>query len=292
MWNDGEDSTTVFEDRFWAMSPLPYYIKVWPFKSNRVLGDGGRTSAQRIPSGVTLRLVSGGEWTVRMKGKSHSAMPGDIFCAMPSEPIEFSLKEKAPWGWHELQLQGEDAERFLLEFGLSAERPVATPQNPRKARRLFQFMHAQMGSERRSVPKMLSSLFALVDACGASHAQESGKSPEDLVVKAKMIMESAPFVNRNIGEIAEILGVDRSTLYKAFKAKTSISPHEYGDMLRLARAKELLDGTKLDLSQIASQTGFPDVKYFIGWFKAKTSSPPGAWRKSRLESRRERDRKA
>ena len=283
------DSTNIFDDCFWVMSPLPFYLNIWPFKCNHVAGEGPRALKQRVPSGVTLRIIEDGAWTIRMKNASHAARPGDIFCAMPSMPIEFSVDGQGRWGWWEINFQGNEAERFLKEFGLGEEKPVITPLKPVEALRLFKSLHGQMKASKRSRGAFLSALFALIGACGASN-EDISSSQVDLVTKAKLILESAPFVNRNIAELAEMLGIDRSTLYKAFKAETGLSPHEYTDTLRISRAKELLDGTKMPLSVIAAQTGFADVKYFIGWFKSKTASPPGAWRKNSFEDRRKRDR--
>ena len=80
----------------------------------------------------------------------------------------------------------------------------------------------------------------------------------------KLVLGETPFVNRNISELTNQFGVERSTLYRAFMAETGVSPHDYMDTLRLSRAMDLLAWTSLPVSEVASQTGFSDVKYFIG----------------------------
>jgi len=270
-----------YENRFWVLNPLPAYIKVWPFKTNLVGGEGLYSSFQKVPSGVTLRIPLRGDWSVKMRGRVHKVPSGCVFCTMPSESCEILQSDPAAeWEWRELQFNGPEAEGFLGEFGLSPESPVANPVDPAGSLRAMELLHEIIESEGRSPAKMLSLAFSLLDACGQRKPKASkGDSRQELVRRVKLLQESGPFVDRGIGELAEELGVERSTLYRAFKAETGISPHEYLDSLRMHRAEELLWATPMTVSEVAEQTGFSDVKYFIGWFKAARGLPPGAWRR-------------
>ncbi len=269
------------QSRFWLLDPIPPYLNFWPFKTNLVWGSGLYRSFQAVPSGATLRIPVSGSWTLRMRGRTHRIAPGGLFCTMPSEPCEFSQTDpSASWSWRELQFCGPEAEGFLGEFGLSPESPAIVPAEPEAALESLREIHETIEAEGRSPAKMLSLVFELLAACGqGAPGVPKGDSRQELVRKVKLLQESAPFADRGIGELAEELGVERSTLYRAFKAETGVSPHEYLDSLRTHRAEELLCATSLTLSAIAAQCGFSDVKYFIGWFKAKKGLPPGAWRK-------------
>ena len=217
-----------------------------------------------------------------MYGVEKNASPGDIFCAVPSEHIMFRQVEDKEWEWLELQLNGFYAKKFLLEFGFSEQNPVTTPQDPEKAEELFEKLYFLMGRDQRSISEALALLFELVNVCGGKHENHGGP-PEFgrkiLVTKLIDYIEAVPSIKKNISELAEHFGVDRSTVYRAFKDETGKSPLEYIDRLKLERARELLRSTNMTVSGVSHNCGFSDVKYFIGWFKKKTGTTPGQYRK-------------
>ena len=273
-------SMRTHETSLWFAEPLPDYLNVWLFKVNHIAGEGVYESYQRTPSGVTLRVVSAGEWTVRMRGRERRASRGDIFLSIPSEPVEFAQWLDGFWEWYEIQFEGPAAVGFVGQFGLGLDCAVSTPADPAAALELFKRLHAYFLNKERRAPEMLSLLFALVAACGKSPQPTSGRGPRDnLVARALDHIAAAPFKSRNIAELSESLGVDRTTLYRAFKEKTGKSPQQYIDTHRMFRAEELLDSTSLPVAAVAARTGFADAKYFISWFKGRKGSSPGQWRR-------------
>ena len=279
----GAGEKALYEARFWPENPYREHLKVWPFKTNCARGEGLYNSFQKIPSGVTLRYVISGTWTLRMGGKQRCFGPDNVFCTMPSESVEF--KQTAPgveWEWCELQLNGSGAESFLAEFGLGLESPVIRPAEPEKALGIFKRFHSMIEAEDRSAASMVSCLFELVAAFGVRRSDSAPDTAtrEGLVRMAKLVLESENSIDGGVEKLSARLGVERTTLYRAFKAETGFSPHEYIDRLRLLRSEELLHATSLPVATVAAQVGFPDVKYFIGWFKARRGAPPASWRRA------------
>lgn len=267
---------------FWFLEPLPFYLNVWLFKVNRLSGHGNYTSFQKTPSGVTLRIVDTGEWTIKMCGKERHASRGDIFCTMPSETVEFSQNKDCPWEWHELQFNGTAAEKFIGEFGLGKHNFMIRPHNPGKALRMFKRINDYFHDGKRSIPMLLSMLFQLIYICGKNETNTSSNretSRNSIVARAIEYFESVPYFNINISEMSDILKVERSTLYRAFLAKTGKSPHQYIDWMKITRSEELLANSNLSIALVSKHMGFTDVKYFSYWFKNKKGLSPGAWRK-------------
>lgn len=217
-----------------------------------------------------------------MCGITRQAFKGDIFCTMPCETVTFSQTLDCAWEWYEIQFHGPAAENFIGEFGLSKDNSVITPENPEKALKLFKQINNYYEEKDRSVPALLSMLFQLIHICGKSGTETSvskNSSRDDIVAKAIEYLESIPYFNININEIAEILKVERSTLYRAFLEKTGKSPHQYIDWMKLTKSEELLENSNLPIALVGKQVGFPDVKYFGYWFKNKKGLSPGSWRR-------------
>lgn len=207
------DSNNVHgETHFWILDPLPGYINVWVFKSNRISGMGKYISIQPNPSGVTLRYIVKGSWRIKMCGIEKDAVPGDIFCAFPSEHIMFRQFENTKWEWLELQFNGPYAKKFLLEFGFSEQNSVITPDTPEKAMKLFEKLYSLMGRNQRSIPEALSLLFKLVSACGGKREDSASPpkfnrrifSPNLLIILKPCRLSVKMSVNwRNILELTE-----------------------------------------------------------------------------------------
>ncbi len=85
--------------------------------------------------------------------------------------------------------------------------------------------------------------------------------------------------HQNIGldELAQVCGVDRFRLSRAFKAAFGIAPHGYLIQLRLVRARRLLAiGTSP--ADVASDLGFADQSHLGRWFRRANGLTPGAYR--------------
>jgi len=71
-----------------------------------------------------------------------------------------------------------------------------------------------------------------------------------------------------------------SWFIRSFKMHTGLSPHQYLISNRIGRAKELLFGTTLSLSEISALVGYGDALYFSRLFKKHTGISPSHYRKT------------
>ncbi len=74
------------------------------------------------------------------------------------------------------------------------------------------------------------------------------------------------------------LGVCRTELYNLSKSVYGTGPAERIRSLRISRAKELLSGTRMKVSEIARLCGYDDYNYFISVFTRETGNSPNRWR--------------
>ena len=273
------DAISEFMPNLWLPDRPPEYSNVWLFKTNRLGGTGRYISRQRCPSGITLRIVSAGRWQVAMTGHTYVVEPGMIFLALPGIYIEFGHTDPDDWGWYELQFNGTAAAGFIQEFGLSGSCPVIAPLRPAAAMRIFRLLHRMLGSSERNATTIMSWVFRLTQVCSPAGKNPPPPSERDLTARAVTLLETDPTGQMNIKELAQRLGVDRSTLGRAFRKRGNGSPHDFLDSYRLMKAEELLQNSALSVAQVAMMAGFRDEKYFISWFRRRTGTPPGRWRK-------------
>ncbi|MEL7119044.1 MAG: tetratricopeptide repeat protein, partial [Bacteroidota bacterium] len=90
------------------------------------------------------------------------------------------------------------------------------------------------------------------------------KTAEDAFIKKlrTLIEENLSDQDFGIPEICKALAISRSPLYRKIKALTGLSAALYIRSIRLKRAKELLEKTDMNISEIAYEVGFKHPRYF------------------------------
>ena len=104
------------------------------------------------------------------------------------------------------------------------------------------------------------------------------------VAAAKKYMSINIFRPVSITEIAAAVGINDRYLYNLFIKCENESPKKYLSRLRLSRAELMLKSTRLTISEVAQDCGFPDVLAFSRFFSKNEGVSPSEYRKLYLES--------
>jgi transcriptional regulator GlxA family with amidase domain len=83
----------------------------------------------------------------------------------------------------------------------------------------------------------------------------------------------------SLAAMAMAAGLERRTLLRRFASATGMSPIKYCRAVRIARARELLEGGDTSQKQIAESLGYKDVASFARVFRKAVGSAPGAYRR-------------
>ncbi|MNM87683.1 Regulatory protein SoxS [compost metagenome] len=87
-------------------------------------------------------------------------------------------------------------------------------------------------------------------------------------------------LDQDIGleDVAQVCGVDRFRLTRAFKAAFGLAPHAYLIQLRLARARRLLAQGQTP-TEVAMALGFADQSHLGRWFRRAYQLTPADYRR-------------
>ena len=88
-------------------------------------------------------------------------------------------------------------------------------------------------------------------------------------------------------ENADMARLTPNYFTKKFKEKTGHTPLKYVNILRLERAKFLLEHTDISINKIMEEVGFLDSAHFSKLFKLGTGYSPSKYRKA-LSARSQR----
>lgn len=98
-------------------------------------------------------------------------------------------------------------------------------------------------------------------------------------------MDAHASAQLSIDELARDAGLSPGHFARAFKHSVGRAPHQHLMLLRLERARRLLDGAAPVLSTVALESGFADQAHFTRAFKRQFGVTPGAVVRARPRDR-------
>ncbi|SFU80690.1 DJ-1/PfpI family protein [Bradyrhizobium arachidis] len=81
-----------------------------------------------------------------------------------------------------------------------------------------------------------------------------------------------------IASLASQAGMSRRTFIRRFEDATGLSPGEWVVQARVAKARELLEGTRLPIESVATETGFGSADAMRHHFRARLGTSPALYR--------------
>lgn len=111
------------------------------------------------------------------------------------------------------------------------------------------------------------------------------RSSDTLAMKDARISKAVRFLRENacknvsVPDIAKVAGMSRRSLEKKFIETFGKSPLEEMQEIRLRRVRQLLLETDYVLPKIAKLSGFKYQEYLVRFFKMRTGSTPGQFRR-------------
>jgi AraC-like DNA-binding protein len=244
--------------------------------------DQFRTVAEgRTLNDYHVVYITRGRGFFETQGQCYMVIPGSLFLLFPG--VRHVYKPDIETGWSEywVGFNGAHIDALHRAGFISPDRPYYEPginnailshylqilDLVRKQQRLYQL----------KASALILGLVAEILACERSPVQSN--CSEELVIRAKFLMEEQIDNDTNLNVIADTLEVSTSHLNNLFKRYTSMTPHRYLINIKMVRAKDLLD-QGVSVKEVASLLGFNDEYYFSRLFKSKTGFSPSQWKQS------------
>ena len=112
----------------------------------------------------------------------------------------------------------------------------------------------------------------------SSTLTSSGLAPWQLR-RAQEMFRSDLSANLSLNNVAQACKLSVSHFARAFKASTSIPPHQWVMAARIEMARGLLTSSATPLVEVAGMCGFADQSHFSRVFARMMGTSPGAWRR-------------
>jgi transcriptional regulator GlxA family with amidase domain len=139
--------------------------------------------------------------------------------------------------------------------------------------------------------------YMLADPPGREQSYYSSFSPKlnhgDMaVLKVQHWLQAQAAAPRSIAALAEVSGLGERTFLRRFQKATGLKPTEYGQRLRVGKAREMLEFTTQSIDQISWAIGYEDPGSFRRVFRRVVGLTPGDYRRRFAVARRARSASA
>ena len=104
-------------------------------------------------------------------------------------------------------------------------------------------------------------------------------NPNVLIYHLQQYIKTHLDADLSVDELCKRFYVSRAKLYQISKQAFHMGISDYVRMLRIQKAKKLIENTDASISQIAASVGFTDANYFIRIFKQSEGTTPLQYRK-------------
>jgi AraC-like DNA-binding protein len=97
--------------------------------------------------------------------------------------------------------------------------------------------------------------------------------------RAKELLQANLEGDLPLAQLAAECQLSTGHFLRAFRQTTGLAPHQWLIEQRIAKAKDLLRTSQLQLAELAQICGFSDQAHFTRVFKQRVGASPGAWRR-------------
>ncbi|MFV0405355.1 MAG: helix-turn-helix domain-containing protein [Propioniciclava sp.] len=224
-----------------------------------------------------LMVCTAGQGWVTVQDATHAVPAGHAVHIPAGEPHAYGAEPTDPWTIWWMHVAGAQEMNLGQLLGTSAERPVFPVYALERTVELFAEAISHLEHE--------DSMATLTAASGSAwHALTSltvhprGTRPHDPVERAKAYLAEHLDQPVTVADLAAEVNLSASHLAALFKRSTGAGPMGYQTLLRMRRARQLLDASDLPISAIAVAVGYADPAHFSRRFSQHHDQSPRQYR--------------
>lgn len=230
-----------------------------------------------------LHYILNGKGKYYVNNKCYELQGGEAFLICPGESTYYKADKEEPWEYCWVSFDGNDASTILKNCGLSKNNLIFKDNsNGVFKERLLLLIHnyeEDSHNEYALIGQLYMCFSSMYDQVNIKEKNTCGSYAD----KARDYIYNNFGYDIKVSDIAKYVGIDRTYLYKIFMEEYKISPRKYLISFRLNTAVNLLETTKMNITEISYSCGFKDTPTFYKHFKKQFNITPVQYRKSSID---------
>lgn len=225
-----------------------------------------------------LHFITQGKGRFRVNNHTYELSADHVFLIRPGESTYYIADHEQPWHYIWFAFDGTESENILKNCGLWDGAPYRRyiPDDS-----LFLYLNELiegMQNTQYSDYKLLGYLYLIFGYLTNNKSDDTAAAKSDYLNSALLYINDHYSDNISVQDISDHVGIDRTYLYRLFMKELSLSPKQYLTQYRLKAASDLLNTTRLPISEIAAGCGFSDTSSFGKFFRDLTGFTPRQYR--------------
>jgi AraC-like DNA-binding protein len=231
---------------------------------------------------ILIYCIEGSGW-IEMN-RVRKKVQKNQFIIIPADvPHSYWAENADPWTIYWVHFTGESAGSFIRkEFQVVDLSSDENTRNDRRTRLFDEIIQTlMMGYSAENLEYSSVCLWYLLGSFHYITQFERIRAikQNDIIEKSILYMQNHIDKRITLGELANHCGFSVSQYSLIFKKKTSRSPMEYYNNLRIQDSCQLLDFTNMNIKEISSNLDFEDQFYFSRVFRKTMGISPLEYRK-------------
>jgi AraC-like DNA-binding protein len=248
-----------------------------------------RERAEGTNENIFIYCVDGSGW-VQHKEEKYILHNNQAFILPSNEAHAYGSDNSNPWSIYWVHFKGENASMFSSVMGRIITLSESDKSRYHDRFLLFEEMYQnmEMGYRPENLEYVSFCLRYFLASVKYLNQYREIKNVKELDVIQKSILFMKENLEKKItlNDIANNIGYSGSRLGALFIQKTSYSPMDYYNQLRIQRACSYLQFSDLKLKEIAFRLGFYDPFHFSKAFKQEMEITPKEYRSRYKDSSR------
>lgn len=216
-----------------------------------------------------IHYVVSGKGTFTVNDTTYNLSKGDMFIIRPYEKISYRADTETPWHYRWIGFTCNMAKD--IEF--LKKDVIHLPDVEYLFRQILQADQYGKTREIYACAKIFE-LIALIEERINTEPDKTNKIVSSAVSYIDNNFSNPDF---KIGELADILHINRSYLSTLFKEEIGMSPQQYLQKARLNFSTKLLSSSDLSMDEIAIRCGYKNAFHYSKMFKQEFKVPPSKY---------------
>ncbi len=238
----------------------------------------GRVRPHGAGQTVVIVCSQGSGWA-EIRGVRHRIGPREALLVPRREPHAYGADPGDPWTIWWVHLEGAQVADLAAATEATAARPVIPVPALAKCTALVDEVieHLERDETISSLRAASGAAWHLLTTLADRHVDRISDDPVEQIRECLAAKLSEQL---SIADVAAQVSLSASHLTALFKARTGYAPMQYRTLLRMQRARELLDTSDKPVAMIAREVGYDDVAHFSRRFSDLHQVSPRAYRKT------------
>lgn len=229
-----------------------------------------------------LHYILNGKGSYYADNKCYELKKGEGFLISPGESTYYKADKEEPWEYCWISFDGYEASTILKNCGLSKDNLIFKDNSNGVFKENLISLINNYEANSNNEFALLGQLYLCFASIYDQVNSKEKNNYESYADKALDYIYNNFSYDIKISDIARYVGIDRTYLYKIFIQEHKVSPQQYLISFRLNTAVNLLETTKMNITEISYSCGFKDTPTFYKHFKKQFNITPVQYRKNNV----------